>query len=202
MRRGFTLIELLLAMAVVAVLVTAFGASAHLWLARSKVRKAWQQVSLISGAIAAHPTRTWAKQIPVPKSGPPSHYEQAHFVLWDMDRDSILDGTVLSDESLRETKDDKADLADETKIPYDYRGFVETTRFRHNPKDLDPSGRLIDPWGNPYRVAMRLNEPDPAVWNARFGGGTTGQDLWYAVWSCGPDGKDGTKDDITSWRNP
>lgn len=37
-----------------------------------------------------------------------------------------------------------------------------------------------DPWGNPYRYALAKNKKG------------------YRIWSLGPDGKDGTEDDITS----
>jgi len=45
---------------------------------------------------------------------------------------------------------------------------------------------LVDPWGNPWR--FRNQKGDPSQENPDF-------DLW----SLGPDGKNGTADDITNW---
>lgn len=42
-----------------------------------------------------------------------------------------------------------------------------------------------DPWGNPYRIAV------PGKKNSES----------YDIWSVGPDGQDGTDDDIGNWDN-
>jgi len=47
----------------------------------------------------------------------------------------------------------------------------------------DQNKILLDPWGNPYQYRY------PGIHN------TTGYDLW----SKGPDGRDGTADDIGNW---
>ncbi|MHC4599968.1 MAG: type II secretion system protein GspG [Planctomycetota bacterium] len=51
-------------------------------------------------------------------------------------------------------------------------------------KWLGPYAKYVhDPWGNRYRLAI------PGIHNTSF----------YDVWSPGPDGKDGTTDDIKNW---
>ncbi len=57
--------------------------------------------------------------------------------------------------------------------------------------------QFLDPWGNPYRI----------VWDHDYDGDITVPGnppetlrMSVAVWSAGPDGEDGTGDDVRSWR--
>lgn len=50
---------------------------------------------------------------------------------------------------------------------------------------LDPNKELVDPWDNPYKY-------DPKGKKNQNG---------YDVWSMGPDGQDGTEDDIGNWKS-
>jgi general secretion pathway protein G len=59
---------------------------------------------------------------------------------------------------------------------------------------LDDSGRLLDPWGNAYRVGMDRNLDGRVEGHS---GGNTLMEPAVAV-SCGPDGKFGTEDDIST----
>ena len=47
---------------------------------------------------------------------------------------------------------------------------------------IDETTLLTDPWGNPYQYRY------PSTHGVK-----------YDVWSYGPDGKDGTQDDICNW---
>jgi general secretion pathway protein G len=49
---------------------------------------------------------------------------------------------------------------------------------------LDPNKELIDPWDNPYKYEAE---------------GKNNQN-GYDIWSTGPDGQDGTEDDIGNWK--
>jgi len=59
----------------------------------------------------------------------------------------------------------------------------KTDRWRGPYLDGDPNKVLIDPWKNPYQYRY------PGVHNPDS----------YDVWSIGPDGIDGTADDIGNW---
>ena len=53
---------------------------------------------------------------------------------------------------------------------------------------IQDTARSIDPWGNEYQY---VSPPSRS--------GTTTRD--FEIWSFGPDGRDGTEDDIGSWQN-
>lgn len=57
------------------------------------------------------------------------------------------------------------------------------------------STRMLDPWENRYRIAMDTNY----VGEVSVPGGVTLR-MGVAAWSAGPDGSDGTDDDVRSWR--
>ncbi len=60
---------------------------------------------------------------------------------------------------------------------------------------LSPDGDFLDPWGRQYRIAFDLTGDEFLDL-----GGTRGRRPGtLAVWSVGPDGVDGTADDLTSW---
>lgn len=205
MRRAFTLIELLIVIAIIGLLATAFGASARVYLAKVKLRKAWQQISLICTAMEAYGQQSWTKATPVWGTDAATgakialRWNQTIWPLWDMDADGHLDGTVLNGPTVRDDATDR----DPTRFPAAYAGFVAHSGFRHNPKDVDGESRLLDPWGNPIRIALRMNDVRQGKdWSARFGGSQRGDTTWYVVWSLGPDRIDGTTDDIISWRSP
>ena len=53
---------------------------------------------------------------------------------------------------------------------------------------------IFDPWGGAYNVRLDLDYDDQIEVN-----GETIKGLRAAVWSNGPDQKEGTSDDIKSW---
>jgi hypothetical protein len=60
-----------------------------------------------------------------------------------------------------------------------------------------PQG-IYDPWGAPYQIVIDLDFNDEIQVPSPTGTTTlTGQNV--AVWSNGPDGKSGTKDDVRAW---
>lgn len=181
---AFTLVEILISLAVIALIVAAFGAGAAMYLRGVGERKAAAQLGTIAAAIEAYGRLDW----PEPQLGPSGALIGVRlWPLWDMDKDTVLDGRAVAG------------------APAGYRGFVAHTRFRCGPGDLTEGGELKDPWGNPYRIALRANDLKAGLdWNDRFGGGAAGETSAYILWSAGPDGNDdrGAGDDITSWGKP
>lgn len=65
-----------------------------------------------------------------------------------------------------------------------------------------PDGSLIgcfDSWGNPLHVAFDLDSNETLTVPGRSGTPVTLNGRRVAVWSDGPDGISGTKDDVTTW---
>jgi prepilin-type N-terminal cleavage/methylation domain-containing protein len=62
-----------------------------------------------------------------------------------------------------------------------------------SPKSIK-GGSYVDPWGSEYRMKFDLDYDNVVKTNAS--GGVTNTVM---VWSYGPDGQNGTKDDIRSW---
>jgi prepilin-type N-terminal cleavage/methylation domain-containing protein len=184
MSAAFSLVEVLISLAVIALIVAAFGAGAAMYLRGVGERKATAQLGTIAAAIEAYGRLDW----PEPQlNGAGVLQRVALRPLWDMDGNNVLDGRVVADAAAG------------------YQGFVVHTRFRCGPGDLNPNGELKDPWGEAYRIALRANDLQAGLdWNARFGGGAAGETSAYVLWSVGPDGVDdhGAGDDITSWGKP
>jgi len=88
------------------------------------------------------------------------------------------------------------------------RDVVQILRGRENHNGQNPkkipymdfhrnTTRFADPWGNLYRIELDgLDGAYDGRITAR--GETLRQSV--AVWSLGPDGEEGTKDDVLSWR--
>jgi hypothetical protein len=68
--------------------------------------------------------------------------------------------------------------------PPSYAGFLAMTGFDAPGWAAGPARQVIDHWNRPLHLA----------WSARAYGAHG-----FGVWSLGPDGGDGTGDDITSW---
>jgi len=68
--------------------------------------------------------------------------------------------------------------------------------------------QLTDPWGHPYVILLDSNgdgkiaNPDLKNTDPGISGGAPAQiSAKVAAWSLGPDGIEGTKDDVVSWRS-
>lgn len=65
--------------------------------------------------------------------------------------------------------------------------------------DLTPPDKMtLDPWDHAYRYAYPSVHASTASKSAGASGLTTTRPQ-YDIWSLGPDGKDGTTDDIGNW---
>lgn len=70
--------------------------------------------------------------------------------------------------------------------PASYTGLVNMTGFPAPKETVNSHGQLVDRWRHPLRLAYA----------ARTYGSSD-----FGVWSAGPDGIDGTADDLCSWKN-
>lgn len=98
--------------------------------------------------------------------------------LWDLNEDGLVDGDV--DKDLTSANGGKTQAL--ALIP-PAQGFAKSTGYLDR---VDALGRPIDTYGAPLRIAFSVE--------------VYGKEGW-GVWSSGPDGTDGTEDDICSWRS-
>ena len=108
---------------------------------------------------------------------------------------ALVMGLVVGPRVMRMFSKSKEDIAALTVKKYAYEAFGEWSQAHPDkacPDKLEDLSQYMDskdikdPWGNPYKMFCGQNLPAGAK------GG-------LAVMSSGPDGKDGTEDDIKSW---
>lgn len=76
--------------------------------------------------------------------------------------------------------------------------FLRAGEFTPGRAGLDEHGDFLDPWGTPYQVVLDTDMNGVCdVADSIYGGGIDGGML---VWSCGPDRKSDTGDDVVSWK--
>jgi type II secretory pathway pseudopilin PulG len=61
-------------------------------------------------------------------------------------------------------------------------------------------GDFLDPWGTPYQVVVDSNFDNTCEVRQSIYGRLLGEGI--VIWSCGPDQKSDTPDDILSWKMP
>lgn len=76
--------------------------------------------------------------------------------------------------------------------------FIEIEPYRRGWSGLSAEGEFLDPWGIPYQIVVDSNFDTIAKVENSIYGGSPG--VGVLVWSCGPDRRSETKDDIRSWR--
>src|SRR6476619_6655818 len=108
---------------------------------------------------------------------------------------ALVMGLVVGPRVMRMFSKSKEDIAALTVKKYAYEAFGEWSQAHPDkacPDKLEDLSQYMDskdvkdPWGNPYKMFCGQNLPAGAK------GG-------LAVMSSGPDGKDGTEDDVKSW---
>jgi general secretion pathway protein G len=108
---------------------------------------------------------------------------------------ALVMGLVVGPRVMRMFSKSKEDIAGLTVKKYAYEAFGEWSQAHPDkacPDKLEDLSQYMDskdvkdPWGAPYKMFCGQNLPAGAK------GG-------LAVMSSGPDGKDGTEDDIKSW---
>lgn len=76
--------------------------------------------------------------------------------------------------------------------------FLEVEPYRAGWSGLDETGAFLDPWGTPYQMAFDSNFDNVCEVENSIYGRLIGQGL--AIWSCGPDRKSDTPDDLLGWK--
>ncbi|MDA3960611.1 MAG: prepilin-type N-terminal cleavage/methylation domain-containing protein [Planctomycetota bacterium] len=169
--QGFTLIELMI---VIAVAVAIAGVSIPVYVSyreRAKQQVTTVLVQAVAAAIDSYQvqTWTWADTTGARTTRP----------LWDLNNDGLLDGVPSSENAAGASP-----AFTSTIIDSGYMGCLDMARPIVGERFVSPQRRLIDAWGQALHVHYQAKS---------YGGGN------YGVWSLGPDGADGTEDDIRSW---
>jgi hypothetical protein len=78
--------------------------------------------------------------------------------------------------------------------------FLDPPPCRPGHFGLDASGEFVDPWGMPYQLVLDTNlsglcDAEESVYGRGLGAGVI-------AWSCGPDRRSDTPDDLLSWLAP
>jgi general secretion pathway protein G len=113
----------------------------------------------------------------------PSLTKQAENAKIDMARAAIGPNGPLS-QSIDLFKTNTGQYPEELKYLCEKPGNDEVAEKWKGPYIKDPSG-LIDPWGHEYKYE------NPGKHNEAF----------VDLWSMGPDGQDGTEDDVKNWKD-
>ncbi len=78
--------------------------------------------------------------------------------------------------------------------------FLDVPLAQGGGRGIGPMGNFRDPWGTPYQVVLDTDLNGRCdVENSVYGMGIAGGMI---VWSCGPDRRSDTPDDILSWQRP
>lgn len=132
-------------------------------------------VQNLATAITQYPVKTWTWEQTTP-AGP---HRLTEF-LWDLNHDGHLDGLPAVTSSATSDGGFPPEV-----IAAGYAGYYAMVKPSIAPRFLNRRHQPIDAWGRPLRIAFAAGTYGPA---------------WFGIWSAGPDGIDGTADDIRSWR--
>lgn len=75
--------------------------------------------------------------------------------------------------------------------------FIEVEPYQKGWSGINDRGEFLDPWGTPYQIVLDSNYDSAAQVENSIYGRIPG--LGVLVWSCGPDRKSETHDDLLSW---
>jgi hypothetical protein len=131
-------------------------------------------VEALATTITMYPTRTWSWQVATATG-----IEFRTGRLWDLDLDGHIDGTP----AVTATATSDGGFAPEV-IASGYAGLMAMAKPTVAKRFFDRRQQPLDAWGNLLRIG--------------FASGIYGK-AWFGIWSAGPDGLDGTPDDIRSW---
>lgn len=169
-RAGWSFVELVVVLCILMVLLAAgFGVMSMLR-SRAAIDSTRALVGSVATQITTYSSKTWTWQ-----DGSDSKSGQT----FDLNRDGLIDGTP----GITTTSDIDGGFAPEI-LASGYRGFVGMAGAGIKPSLIGKNRQPLDAWRRPLRIA--------------FAGkiyGTAG----FGIWSAGPDGIDGTSDDLSSW---
>ena len=180
--RGFTLVELLTVVTIIVILSgMVVGVSAFVQ-RKAAVDRAKTQLELFNLAITEYKADAGGF---LPPTSEEDEEARSGLILYRM-----LYGDGIGDDGIAGTADDGAldGRPDEGARVYlaDQLDPNNNNQNMINKRGGDLPVEVVDPWGNPWR--FRNQRGDPSQENPDF-------DLW----SVGPDGKNGTADDIKNW---
>lgn len=183
---GFTLIEMLVTIGIIAllaaILISAVGAAIR----RAKCTRCQVQVNDLAAALEAY-YREYGRW-PVGLKGETDTPSESH----DVEKE-VVGGLDTCPNVVRMLSGETVNGQNHRRIP-----FLQFIRAAIR------QGRLVDPWGNPYKYMLDFNLDNTL--HLEFVNGSRVLDLPQSVaaWSRGgnPDenGPDGWKDDIRSWQ--
>lgn len=75
--------------------------------------------------------------------------------------------------------------------------FLEVEPYAEGVSGLDIEGAFLDAWGTPYQMVFDANFDNACTVEQSIYGKLIGQG--QAIWSCGPDRKSDTADDLLTW---
>ena len=194
-RNAFTLIELLTVIAIIAILIALLFPAIKSSLQKAEIAQAQNDVKNIEGALKAYYTE---------------------YGKWPNGNGIATDYSYGSPPPLYPNYCGNYGLMDTLRSIQDSDpGGCGNGMFVNNPrkiqfieiptKSLDQYGNFLDPWKHPYQITLDTGF-DNICQNLAAGGpspvglppnAVTNRNV--VVWSFGPDGIAGTKDDITSW---
>lgn len=169
-RAGWSFVELVIVIAVLVALMAIGFVTWNMLRTRAAIGSTQTLVGAVTTRIVTYSTRQWSWQEgAVTRSGQ----------LFDLNRDGLIDGAP----GITATPDLDGGFSAEL-IASGYRGFVAMSGMPPKKSQIGKNQQPLDAWKRPLRIA--------------FAGkiyGTSG----FGIWSAGPDGIDGTADDLTSW---
>jgi hypothetical protein len=163
---------------ILCLLLLVISAGVVLWRATSSrimVDTTQTLVDAVATAISTYPNKTWTWS----EGTPGGEQHQRSYHLFDLNRDNLIDGYAAVTASRTQDGGFSAEV-----IASGYTGFVDMAKPAIKPSFINLQGIPIDAWKRPLRIAFAAK-----VYGTQN----------FGVWSAGPDGVDGTADDLKSW---
>ncbi|MBA3684803.1 MAG: type II secretion system protein [Planctomycetes bacterium] len=181
-RTGFTLTELLIVITVIAALM-ALGLPSYFSMGKqARIGGSKTLVMAVQNAIASYSEKVWRVVERNPSASAFGQLRRIDVQLWDLNDDSVIDGDPALDTAVAFPVDihDPVNPSRTT-----YHGFYDMVGMPLPSRSgVNDQRQVVDAWKQPLRIGF----------GATYGTRQVG------VWSCGPDLKTGTTDDICSWK--
>jgi prepilin-type N-terminal cleavage/methylation domain-containing protein len=166
MSKGFTLLELMVVVSVIIVIGALTFPLVSRLMGQGQEGRTRQVIGAIQAAIASYPTQTFENE------------SRQIRRLWDANGDGILDGIPDREPAFSPLLKDECRRVGYVGIRYN--GGISAPSSMIDSE----SGRIVDAWGNPLRIAFATGAYASS---------------WFGIWSLGEDGTDRTADDLKSW---